>query len=140
MTKEIALFGVRRLVARFVDHCLLFLIAGGIHGLLPSPHVDYRELGFLIVLAYCPLEVFFTYMFGCGPGKFLLSLRVVSRDGRSPSLLACSKRAICVLLFGEGLALAPFSTIAFTSTIFIYLYFESTVWDGVAATSVVRFN
>jgi len=67
----------------------------------------------------------------------LMRLRVVGETGTKLFFTQCIIRSIAVLIVGEGLAVFPLSTMAFTVSAVIFYAYSTTAWDRWAGTMVI---
>lgn len=124
--RERAAQGLRRLLARQIDLAVLggigwalLSVIGLRLGLwtLGSPKVELQEFGFfvpaLLLLAALPLEAVALGLTGYTPGRLLLGLRVVDRNGAAPGLNLGWQRAGRVALLGQALLIMPFTLVAY---------------------------
>lgn len=148
--RERAALALRRLLARSIDLMLLGGIGWGLlsafgwrAGLyqLGSPQAELQDFEFfvpmLMVIAALPLEALLVGVFGHTPGRMLLGLRVVRRNGASPGIATALQRAGRVALMGQALLILPFSLIAMGMGFAALVQTGRTHWDRVLDLDVV---
>lgn len=123
-------------MARTVDHLIVLTVFAYFSGIDRAHLADAATMGWVLWL-YAPIDCLFTYFFQAGPGKMLMRLRVVGETGAKLFFTQCIKRAIAVLIVGEGLAVFPLSTMALTVSAIIFYAYNTTAWDKWAGTMVI---
>ncbi len=140
------LFGTRalpRFIARLLDDTLFFafLTAGGVAARWLDPFTFAAPGAFLLIgqaLVWVLVEASLLHRFGRTPGKWLLNLRVVDREGGPPSWPRALKRSffICACAWAFGLQ----QLWIFGSAVSLMLFLNNglMVWDYLASTRVVH--
>ena len=101
----------RRFLARMMDLYLIFLIPLFLlkdmtwYDTLPIPY------GIQMILTLAVVEPVLLTLFGTTPGKWLMRIRILHRDGRKLNLLEAVKRTWLVLILGVGLGIPILSDI-----------------------------
>lgn len=140
--RERAAQGLRRLVARQIDLAVLGGIGWAVLSViglrlglwtLNSPQVEVAQFGFfvpaLLLVAALPLEAVAVGLSGYTPGRLLLGLRVVNRQGSAPGLGLGWQRASRVALLGQALLIMPFSLVAYGFAFARLVTDGRTQWD-----------
>ncbi len=83
----------------------------------------------LLALATVPLEAVLVGVSGYTPGRLLLGLRVVDRNGSAPGLNVGFQRAGRVALIGQALQIAPFNLFAYGIAFAALVKNGRTHWD-----------
>lgn len=118
--------GFRRFFARWIDLAVLGGIGWALLSLigfktgvwwLGSPQAEWERsfvtVPLVLLLAALPLEVLLLGLSGYTPGRWLLNLRVVNRQGTPPGIAVAGNRAARVALAGQALLIFPFVVVAY---------------------------
>ncbi len=140
--RERASVALRRFLARSIDLALLggigwaLLSAIGLRfGIweLGNPQLELENLAVfvpaLLALATLPLEALLVGRLGYTPGRLLLGLRVVDRNGSAPGISLGFQRAGRVALIGQALLIAPFNLVAYGIAFATLVNSGRTHWD-----------
>jgi uncharacterized RDD family membrane protein YckC len=140
--RERASVALRRFLARSIDLALLggigwaLLSAVGLRfGVweLGDPQLELQNLALfvpaLLALATLPLEALLVGSLGYTPGRLLLGLRVVDRNGSAPGISLGFQRAGRVALIGQALLIFPFNLIAYALGFATLIHKGRTHWD-----------
>lgn len=140
--RERAIEALRRFLSRSIDLAVLggigwaLLSAVGLRfGFweLDSPQQELEAFALfvpaLMALATLPLEGLLVGSFGYTPGRLLLGLRVVDRNGSAPGISLGFQRAGRVALIGQALLIFPFSLVAYGLGFAALVQKGRTHWD-----------
>lgn len=129
-----------RLGARMIDFILCSQILGIFIGLLaPGQIPEANQVLSLVSLAFFMLlEPWVITRYGTTPGKKLLNIRVLTRDGEKPSLRQAYKRSLMIWVFGLGLGLPLVSLVAMIFSYFRLIKTGTLWWDEQAETRVIH--
>lgn len=120
--------------ARWLD-CMIFAVAVGI---VFSDYVPTNEwvAGFVIVLAWLPVEAALLSTWGTTPGKWLLATEVRTEAGDVPGFLVALRRSLDVWVRGLGLGLGIISLFTCIAAYRRLKETRTTAWDATAQTVV----
>jgi len=140
--RERASEALRRFLARGIDLAVLggigwaLLSAIGLRfGIwqLGDPQAELENVALfvpaLMALATLPLEALMVGILGYTPGRLLLGLRVVDRNGSPPGISLGFQRAGRVALIGQALLIFPFNLIAYGLGFATLVQKGRTHWD-----------
>lgn len=122
----------RRYLASTFDITLLSLFIGLVLGFtFPEVLININKyvLSFLILVVSIFIEPIFLSQFGHTPGKYLLSLKVLSREGKIHSYETAANRTIHKFIYGYGLGIPIISLFTMISSANNYKREGISKWD-----------
>jgi uncharacterized RDD family membrane protein YckC len=106
----------RRFFARYLDQLIFLAVFFPVYRYL-ADYVFFEDWALALEAAgvgialYILLETAATVLFGGTPGKWMLSISVISADGQKPKRVQRLRRNLMAVLFGFGLYILPVSIV-----------------------------
>jgi uncharacterized RDD family membrane protein YckC len=127
----------RRFLARSIDLGLAMLVVQLLRGLdLSRPQAPSWQLALLVMAIWPWVEALLLSSVGNTPGKALLRLRVLGRNGERPHFLQALIRSVWVWIQGMALGIPVARDVASFLAFNRYTRHGSTPWDERSATQV----